>query len=54
LLKQEEGYKGKLDILKREIARLESKEDELAKAKSDMKLIEENLKLQVCPDSNPS
>ncbi len=47
LEKQREGYKAKLDILEREIGRLVAKEDELANSKSDMKLIEENLKLQV-------
>ncbi len=47
LLKQRDGYQTKLEILEREIAKLESKEDELIRNRADRQLIEENLNLQV-------
>lgn len=47
LLKQREGYQTKLEILEREIAKLQNKEDELVRSRADPKLVDENLKLQV-------
>lgn len=46
LLNQREGYQTKLEILEREIAKLQSKEDELIRGRADRQLIDESLKLQ--------
>ncbi|ODM95175.1 hypothetical protein Ocin01_11509 [Orchesella cincta] len=46
LLKQRESYQSKLDILEREIKKLQNKEDELIRSRAERQLIDENLKLQ--------
>jgi hypothetical protein len=46
LAKQKEGYNMKLEILDREINRLISQGDELRSSKADIRLVEENFKLQ--------
>lgn len=47
LLGQKDTYKKKLEILEREITKLQTKEDELNKNRADIRLVDENLKLQV-------
>jgi hypothetical protein len=47
LLAQHNGYKAKLELLEREISKLQTKEDELKHNRADPRLIDENLKLQV-------
>ncbi len=46
-MNQQDAYKNKLDIIEREIGKLQAKEDELKKTRADIRLVEENLKLQV-------
>ncbi|CAL8110856.1 unnamed protein product [Orchesella dallaii] len=46
LLKQRESYQIKLDILEREIKKLQNKQDELGRIRAERQLIDENLKLQ--------